>query len=470
MVFSSTIFLFVYLPIVVILYVFTRTKYRNLVLFASSLVFYFWGETWLGIYLIISVVVNFTIAIFLELLKRMGDRGNRLQLFILSIAVVYNLGMLGYYKYCNFFVDNIVNHFNLSFKWATIALPIGISFYTFQALSYVIDVYRNDVKATNNIIDFGCYLTFFPQLIAGPIVRYIDVSKQLIKQSINFYSLSYGVERFIIGLAKKVLIANSVGRGADIIFGSTLEQINPLAAWLGALCYSLQIYFDFSGYSDMAIGLGRIFGFEFLENFNYPYISRSIQDFWRRWHISLSTWFRDYLYIPLGGSKVGPIRLYINLIIVFTLCGFWHGASWTFIIWGLYHGFFLVVERIGFSRLLERTPGFLAHSYTLFVVLFGWVIFRSDNMSSLYIYIKTMFGFGGNSILNPRVFLDKDMVFALIAGAILSLPVKNIFDKFIRIPPSLLSVGKTACLTIIFTFSILRIFSSNFNPFLYFRF
>ena len=479
MVFSSLVFLFLFLPLVIISYFLIKKEFRNGLLLIASLVFYFWGEQWLVIMLMISILVNYTLALLIARRRKDPptgiDRKETYQKLVLIVAVAFNLTLLGYYKYANFFITEILlGIFNVRLQhWETIALPIGISFYTFQALSYVIDVYRDEVPATRNIIHFGCYVTSFPQLIAGPIVRYIDIYKQLINRVITYDMFSTGIKRFVIGLAKKVLIANTVGKGADLIFGSLSENLNPALYWMGALCYAIQIYFDFSGYSDMAIGLGRIFGFKFLENFTYPYIAKSIQEFWKRWHISLSTWFRDYLYIPLGGSRVRPSRLYCNLFIVFILCGFWHGASWNFVVWGLYHGFFLVLERLCLNKILKVLPSFIRHVYTLTVVTVGWVLFRSDNLHDAVDYIGRMFGLGINTTVAFRTYVDIDIIYAFFIGAICSLPYNSVWKRIISRNNNLFYVADTfqaVILVVLFSVSIFKIASGTFNPFLYFRF
>ncbi|MHC4201080.1 MAG: MBOAT family O-acyltransferase, partial [Planctomycetota bacterium] len=403
MVFSSPIFLFLFLPFVLVLYVISvRRELRNPVLLVASLFFYAWGETWFVLIMVASMAANYLFGLWVD---RVRERP--WAKLAVACAVVFNLGLLGAFKYANFLVDNLNALSSVvgipPVGLGKVHLPIGISFFTFQAMSYVIDVYRRDAEVQRNPVNVALYISLFPQLIAGPIVRYRDVAKQLVERVMSREDFAYGVRRFIMGLAKKVLIANVVGGAADGIFGNPhaspavagvpLGHLTPALAWLGVVCYTVQIYFDFSGYSDMAIGLGRMLGFRFLENFNYPYVSRSVREFWKRWHISLSTWFRDFLYVPLGGSRRTPARTHVNLVAVFLLCGLWHGASWTFAIWGLYHGVFLVAERTRFGRWIGSLPAPAGHLYTLLVVLAGWVIFRAETASQAAAFLAAMMGF-----------------------------------------------------------------------------
>ena len=346
MVFSSTIFLFFFLPLTLLAYFVVGPRGRNLILLAASLLFYAWGETVYLLVMLFSIAANYLFGLLIDRARERGSRGGT----AFALAVATNLGLLGFFKYANFFVDNLNQVLPVlglaPMDIGRVHLPIGISFFTFQALSYIIDLYRNETAVQRSLLNFALYKALFPQLIAGPIVRYRDVAREIEQRTVSLDDFASGVQRFIIGLGKKVLIANVMGRAADTIFATPAETLPATLAWTGSIAFMLQIYFDFSGYSDMAIGLGRMFGFHFLENFNYPYIARSVREFWRRWHISLSTWFRDYLYIPLGGNRHGPVRTGANLLLVFLLCGLWHGASWTFLIWGVYHGIFLVLERV----------------------------------------------------------------------------------------------------------------------------
>jgi Predicted membrane protein involved in D-alanine export len=462
MIFSSTLFLFIFLPATILFYYLIPAKYlqaRNMVLLCASLVFYAWGEPKNIILMLLSIVCNYLFGILLGHYK---DSITKRKL-VVAASVVFNLGLLGYFKYWNFFTAGML--------W-DVALPIGISFYTFQIMSYVIDVYRGEVAVQRSPFKLGLYLTLFPQLIAGPIVRYADVELQLSDRTCDLKKFSSGARRFIIGFSKKILIANVVAILADNIFGM---EIRPAAtAWLGAVCYALQIYFDFSGYSDMAIGLGRMFGFEFLENFDYPYISSSIREFWRRWHMSLSTWFRDYLYIPLGGNRKGTTRTYINLLIVFACTGFWHGASWSFLIWGLYHGLFLVIERVGFGKILDKMPKFIGHIYALVVVLLGWVLFRADNLGAALKYAADMFNFGDFGLANAVSQLDNLKSVTLIIGIIACMPViafiKKQFIKNGDVGEATQNVLSTVACAAMFCFAIVCLTGSDYNPFIYFRF
>jgi alginate O-acetyltransferase complex protein AlgI len=396
----------------------------------------------------------------------------------LYLAIFFNFLTLGFFKYFNFSFDNLqsfINLFGVNTNFAEalpiIALPIGISFFTFQGMSYVIDVYRNDVKASKNFTNFLAYITMFPQLVAGPIVRYIDIEKQLNKREVTVENFALGLERFIVGLAKKMLVANTFGLVADMIFKNQVSDLSTLMVWTGIIAYSFQIYFDFSGYSCMAIGLGRMFGFTFLENFNYPYISKSIKEFWRRWHISLSTWFRDYVYIPLGGSKVSNIKIYRNLLIVFFVTGLWHGASWNFIVWGMYHGLFILIERLGFDKILEKLWQPIQHVYTLLIVIIGWVFFRSEDLTYAMQYIERMFCYHpGNMIVNDKLnyfYITSEFYITLILGIALSTPIYIYFYNHII---SKLQVLKPIVYLILFLLTLVYVSASSYNPFIYFKF
>ena len=390
MVFSSTIFLCVYLPLVLLGYYICPKKGRNLFLLIASLVFYAWGEPKYVFLMIFSILVNY---IFGRLMDKHRENKKRLKL-MLVLSVVIDIGLLSVFKYTDFIITNVNAIFGSSFDLLNIALPIGISFYTFQAMSYTIDVYRDDVRVQKNLIDFGMYITMFPQLIAGPIVRYADVQDQLADRSVTTVDFSEGVMRFVVGLGKKVLLANQMGAVWSDIYALG-GDVSTLMAWTGAIAYTFQIYFDFSGYSDMAIGLGRMFGFKFPENFRYPYQSVSITDFWRRWHITLSTWFKEYLYIPLGGNRRGLARQALNLLIVWSLTGFWHGAGWNFVMWGLYYFVILFIEKLFLLKALDKLPKFFRHVYALLLIIIGWVIFASDDVSVLLPYLGSMFGANG---------------------------------------------------------------------------
>ncbi len=433
MVFSSTIFLFFFLPLTLLAYFVVGPRGRNAILLAASLLFYAWGETVYLLVMLFSIAANYLFGLLIDQARQRGRRGG----LAFVCAVATNLGLLGFFKYANFLVDNlnpVLPVLGLApMDIGRVHLPIGISFFTFQALSYIIDLYRNETTVQRSLLNFALYKALFPQLIAGPIVRYRDVAREIERRTVSLHDFASGVQRFIIGLGKKVLIANVMGRAADTIFATPAETLPATLAWTGAIAFMLQIYFDFSGYSDMAIGLGRMFGFHFLENFNYPYIARSVREFWRRWHISLSTWFRDYLYIPLGGNRHGPVRTGANLLLVFLLCGLWHGASWTFLIWGVYHGIFLVLERVpAVRRLLDRLPAPVQHAYVLLVVLVGWVFFRADTFAHALAYLEAMVDFSRPPLFNSQLFLALNNEFSLtLAAAVIgSTPVFMLLQRW----------------------------------------
>lgn len=469
MLFSSTIFLFLFLPITLIVnWIIPSIRLKNIFLLIASLFFYAWGEGELVFLMLFSILMNYSAGIAI-------DKTAYKKTF-LTLGIIGNLGILIYYKYFNFIIENINLLFTTkSIQFEEIALPIGISFFTFQSISYIVDVYRNEGKVQKDPLNLALYIALFPQLIAGPIVRYHDVFLQIENRIINSDKIAEGIRRFIIGLAKKVLIANVCGRVADQIFDLSDNDLTGSVAWLGIICYSFQIFFDFSGYSDMAIGLGKMFGFDFLENFNYPYIAKSIKEFWRRWHISLSTWFRDYLYIPLGGNKKSTARVYFNLIIVFFLTGLWHGSSWNFIFWGMFHGLFLTLERLGLEKILNRLPKFFSHFYTLLVVVIAWVFFRSEDLSSSFIFLKKMFGFlqPEKTVYAFSIFFEREVIITLCIAIIASIPISinfkgEMFSKYYA--NNFVFYMKNIALLVIFLFSIMSISSGTHNPFIYFRF
>ena len=481
MVFSSTIFLFFFLPLTLLAYFVVGPRGRNLILLAASLLFYAWGETVYLLVMLFSIAANYLFGLLIDRARERGSRGGT----AFALAVATNLGLLGFFKYANFFVDNLNQVLPVlglaPMDIGRVHLPIGISFFTFQALSYIIDLYRNETAVQRSLLNFALYKALFPQLIAGPIVRYRDVAREIEQRTVSLDDFASGVQRFIIGLGKKVLIANVMGRAADTIFATPAETLPATLAWIGAIAFMLQIYFDFSGYSDMAIGLGRMFGFHFLENFNYPYIARSIREFWRRWHISLSTWFRDYLYIPLGGNRHGAVRTGANLLLVFLLCGLWHGASWTFLIWGVYHGFFLVLERVPVvGRLLDRLPAPLQHAYVLLVVLVGWVFFRADTFAHALAYLQAMVDFSREPLFNSQLFLALNNEFSLTLGAAVigSAPLFALLRRWragrpIVPAPAMRRLAATArvgSLGFVLVYSIAAVLGGAHNPFLYFRF
>ncbi len=468
MVFSSILFLFYYLPLVLTIYFISPKKYRNLVLFLSSLFFYSWGEPKYIWIMLFSTFVDFTCGRRVHYYK-IKDQINKAKSW-LRVSIFVNLGLLGFFKYSDFLIANINNLFNTGIPLLGFALPIGISFYTFQTMSYTIDVYRGETGVQNNIISFGSYVTLFPQLIAGPIVRYKTVAEEIDHRVETYDLFGEGVKRFILGLGKKVLLANSIGLIWENISSVDISTIPTLTAWIGILAFAFQIYFDFSGYSDMAIGLGKMFGFNFLENFNYPYMSRSITEFWRRWHISLGTWFKEYLYIPLGGNRVSKWMNLRNILIVWMLTGIWHGASWNFALWGLYFGIILIIEKFILMKYLEKLPSFFRRVYTLSLILISWVIFAFDSFAHGWAYIKVLFTSNGGG------FLDNNSIYLLYTNIILfviliigstNIP-KNIWEKI-----SLKHKGQTMeniYLLFVLILSIAYLVDQSYNPFLYFRF
>ncbi len=472
MLFVSPYFLFIFLPVVFGLHFIIEKRFKNIWLAIASFFFYAWGGLGHALIILFSSIANYIFGLKVDPLKEKSHKVRKLW-FVLSIT--FNVGILAYFKYFNFLVENVTNiirlvNSNFTIEVPEVALPIGISFFTFQIMSYVIDVYRGHVSVQRNYINLALYIMLFPQLIAGPIVRYIDVEKQITNRTVNMSHLSEGIERFIIGFSKKMLIANSTGLVADTVFNN-VNIISTQDAWIGILCYSLQIYFDFSAYSDMAIGLGKMFGFDFLENFNYPYISTSVQEFWRRWHISLSTWFRDYLYIPLGGSRGSLKRTYLNLGIVFFVTGLWHGSSWNFVIWGLWHGMFLIFERIGLSNLLKRMPMAVRWIYTMLVAMVGWVFFRAPSLDFAMAYIKKMFILNSSSAYVFSQIVDSEALFYTVIGIICSVPVYQLYKKNEVFPKWQASrIVHNITLLIIFGVSIMYMTGSSFNPFIYFIF
>lgn len=465
MVFTSPTFLFAFLPIILFLYYISPFKVKNSILLIASLLFYAWGELTFVLVLFFSMIVNY---VFGRLIVKYNH-----QKWLLSLAVLINLSILVFYKYLHFILVN----FNIQSSFSeSIHLPLGISFFTFQAISYLVDIYRGKAKVQNNVINLGLYISFFPQLIAGPIVRYNNIAKQLMNRIHSNELFVAGIERFSYGLAKKLIIANAMGAIADPIFALDSSQISFSLAWLAIVCYALQIYFDFSGYSDMAIGLGRMFGFRFQENFNYPYIATSLKDFWQRWHISLSRWFRDYLYIPLGGNKNGNLRTYLNLFLVFILCGLWHGASWNFLLWGMIHGSFLVIERLGLSQLLLQLPRFIRHIYTLLVVIIAWVFFRIEDFSTANDFVAKMFYLKHEShyLYDFHYFINNQFLIAGVFAIILSTPI---MQKIVTLYPQTGFIGskksqftRLVCIVSVLLTSVVLVSASTYNPFIYFRF
>ena len=465
MLFNSPVFIFIFLPIVCALYWILPARARNLILLLCSLIFYTWGEQELVLIMLGSILVDFSAGLLIgKGFKKTG----------LILSILFNLGLLAVFKYADFIYQSIYPALSLIIDTElpnriNIPLPIGISFYTFQTMSYTIDVYRGNVSPTKNIIKFGTYVSLFPQLIAGPIVRYIDVFEQLNSRSAQLKDIRIGIERFIIGMIKKMLFANTFAEIADLCFSNPADISSPATLWIGIIAYSLQIYFDFSAYSDMAIGISRMFGFKILENFNYPYIAVSIQDFWRRWHISLSQWFRDYLYIPLGGSRVGKFRIYFNLIIVFFITGLWHGASWSFVVWGLYHGFFLILERLFLGNLLNKMHNSFRRIYVLLVVIFGWVFFRVENITDAILTIKVMcFIEPTTAAVHYTLLFNNFRYFIFGIGLILCTPIYHLIIKYIK--EYKMQYFYFIVLLFLYFISLCFMAAGTYDPFIYFRF
>ena len=463
MLFTSISFLYYFLPIVIILYFIVPKKFKNFILFLSSIFFYFCGEPIYTFLMIGEIFIAYVGARYLE--------KNRKKSILVSLLTIH-IGALGLFKYSDFTINNINQIFGSKIPLLKLALPIGISFYTFQIISYVVDVYRGKVKAQKSFLKLATYVSLFPQLIAGPIVRYETIEKELDSRTSNFENFAYGVRRFVIGLGKKVLIANMLGELCDVF--STTNEKSILFYWIFAISYSLQIYFDFSAYSDMAIGLGRMFGFHFLENFNYPYISKSITEFWRRWHMSLSSWFRDYVYIPLGGNRKGTIILVRNIFIVWALTGIWHGANWTFVIWGLMYGIMLIIEKLFLTKHLEKMPSILQRIYVLFTVMISFIIFNANSIGEAWNNIIGLFGANGESLINAStVYYLKSYLVVLVIAIIGSTPLlKNIIEKLKtktnanKIINLLEPIAMASILIIVTAYLV----DNSYNPFLYFRF
>jgi len=465
MVFSSISFLYYFLPITLFLYFIVPKKIKNFILLIASLAFYFYGEPRYIIVLILSCVFNYYYGKYLE------KSPDSIKKYLLIINLVINFGILFYFKYFNFFLDNINHLFKTNLTWTSIIMPIGISFFTFQATSYVIDIYNKKVKSANNIFDFATYLSLFPQLIAGPIVRYETIDEELKKRKTGFEIFASGVKKFIIGLSKKVLLANVLGEFTKNLLYISTQSI--MSYWLQAISNMLQIYFDFSGYSDMAIGLGLMFGFHFLENFNYPFIARSITDFWRRWHISLSSWFRDYIYIPLGGSRASTFKKYRNIIVVWMITGLWHGASWNFVLWGLYFAIFLIIEKTFLLKLLDKHK-IIGHIYTLFLILISFIIFNITNLSDIILFLKSMFGLNNLNFSNiETIYYLKNYLGVIIISVISSIPwlklVKEKLSKNNQLT-KIISIIEPIFYILLLIITTAYIVDESFNPFLYFRF
>lgn len=468
MVFSSLIFIFLFLPAVILLYYVSPRSMKNFILLISSLIFYAWGEPVYIFLMIFSIIFNYFAGIAIY---KFSDSKNKQKTAFIS-AIIVNLGILCFFKYYGFIVTNLNMLFKVNIPQHHLSLPVGISFYTFQTMSYIIDVYKGKVPAQKNIISFGTYIAMFPQLIAGPIVKYEDIQEQLNSRKETFEMFCEGSERFIIGLSKKVLLANNIALLWKSVKNTPFNELTILSSWLGIIAFTFQIYFDFSGYSDMAIGLGKMFGFNIMENFNYPYISKSATEFWRRWHISLGSWFKEYVYIPLGGNRKGMKRMYLNILIVWFLTGFWHGADWNFIFWGLYYAFFLIIEKTYLIKWFKNKPAFIAHLYTLIVVIVGWVFFEFTNMNAAFSFIGIMFGFGRHMLFDKKaVYLLYTNAILLIILSISSTPVlKNAAENLKGKLKNVLSKVSPLCYLILLILCTAYIVNESYNPFLYFRF
>ena len=468
MLFSSIVFLFTFLPAVMILYYLLPVRFRNVILLLASLVFYAWGEPVYLFLMLLSILFNYFSG--LDIARNLQDKRAAKRSLVFNLII--NLAVLGFFKYEGFVLDTLNGILPVHISYHALPLPIGISFYTFQILSYIIDVYRGNVKVQTNLPNFALYVTMFPQLIAGPIVQYADVDEQLASREISRTKFGEGSMYFIRGLAKKVLLANTSGMIFTEVSGLAKDNIAVMTAWLGAFAYMFQIYFDFSGYSDMAIGLGKMFGFEFNMNFNYPYVSKSITEFWRRWHISLSSWFRDYVYIPLGGNRVSKIKHIRNLLIVWFLTGLWHGAAWNFVAWGLYYGVILIIEKYLLSPVLDRLPDVVRHIYSIVLVVIGWGLFFSSSFGQAADYIRVMFGAGAHG------FADRESMYLLTSNLILwlilifgSTPLVHFrYEHMLRSKKWNTTIINSVVYAALFIVCIAYLVTETYNPFLYFRF
>jgi alginate O-acetyltransferase complex protein AlgI len=467
MVFSTPIFLFVFLVLTLLVYYLVPLKGRNLVLLCASLLFYYWGEQIYVVIMLLSTAIDFTHGLLVERCKARGDdRGARMAV---ASSVVFNLALLFFFKYWDFLAGSLQGVGVGILPVLNIHLPIGISFYTFQTMSYTIDVYRGDAKAQRSILNFGTFVTLFPQLIAGPIIKYKDLGDQIDRRTCSTEKFAAGAQIFVVGLAKKVLIANNVGMLWDSYQGMAVDQLTVAGAWLGVLAFAFQIYFDFSGYSDMAVGLGRMFGFEFLPNFRYPYLAKSITEFWRRWHISLSTWFREYLYFPLGGNRCSKPRWMLNLFLVWAATGLWHGASWNFLLWGLYFWVLLLLEKFVLKKWLEKLPSLVCHLYTLFLVLVSWLIFALEDFGQLWSYFKVMFGLTAAPVADGAFgYYLTSYLPILCVAAVASTPLG--VKLFRKLPERAAQVFGAAALLAGLVLCTAYLVDGTYNPFLYFRF
>lgn len=476
MVFSSLTFLFAFLPIVFIIYYAVPKRAKNVVILVSGLLFYAWGEPIYVLAMILSTAIDYTAG---RIIDKYDDKP-KIRTICLIVSLVMNIGLLGTFKYLGFLINSVNGWFGLSIPNPNLPLPIGISFFTFQSMSYTIDLYRRNIKVQKSAVSFMAFVTLFPQIVAGPIVRYEDVQNELDNRSVTEKMLGDGISRFITGLGKKVLIANNIGMLWTQVKGMDYGELSAVTAWLGILAFTFQIYFDFSGYSDMAIGLGKMMGFNFPENFNYPYMSHSISEFWRRWHMTLGAWFRSYIYIPLGGNRKGLPRTIINLLIVWAVTGIWHGASWNFMLWGVYFGVLIIIERLFMGKVLEKIPSFFSWLYTFVLVVFGWVMFEAVDTSivnigemfgQMFAYIGAMFGANGTVMDNTATFaiVNYGVMFAVcILGS--SDMLKNAADYIRKKAPEWIQYGFPIAQTAVMLASVAYITTSSYNPFLYFNF
>lgn len=471
MLFNSMVFLWIFIPISILLYFMVDDKYKNLILVFLSIIFYAWGEPTYVVLLVASVVINYILTILMD---KQIEKNKRKVYFI--IAIILNIGILVYYKYFNFLVHNIQNIFSLDISEVKkVPLPLGISFYVFSSISYIFDIYRKECKAQKNIINMALFITFFPKLLMGPIERYKDFESciDVKNRKITIKSFKDGIVRFVYGLGKKVLIADVVARVADLAFDSNISNLNSQLAWLGAICYMIQIYFDFSGYSDMAIGIAKMFGFDLMENFNLPYTSQSITEFWRRWHISLGNWFKNYLYIPLGGNRKGKLRTYVNLFIVFIATGVWHGAAWNYIAWGIYNGIFMVIERIKLKELIEKNSiKLINHIYAMSVTFIGWIIFRANGLKNALKYIKTLFIDSKGSQIQTYNILNNRTIITMIIAVLLTGILQLLFSKMNKDNKlsKIYRVIEPVCVGGILIISIMSIVNNTYTSFVYFKF
>jgi len=466
LVFSSLYFLFLYLPIVLLVYYITPLKWRNLWLLVVNLIFYGWGEPRYIVLMLFTIVLDYFMGLVVARCKeRDNDKGARIAV---AVALVLNLAILFFFKYWDL-VAKTFQYFGIGMPVLNLTLPIGISFYTFQTMTYPVDVYRGDAQVQKNIVNFGTFVTLFPQLIAGPIIKYKELADQMTYRTHSPVQFASGVQVFTVGLAKKVLLANNIGKLWDVYLALPVDQLTVSGAWLGVLAFSLQLYFDFSGYSDMAVGLGRMLGFEFLRNFNYPYISKSVTEFWRRWHSSLGSWFREYLYIPMGGNRVSKPRLFFNLFVVWAATGIWHGASWNFLVWGLYFAVLVILEKAFLGKLLEKLPAAIQHIYTLFLVLVSWAVFAVEDFGHLGAYLAAMFGGASGGLYNENVgYYFTSFLPMLIIGCMAATPLAA--KLWAKLPVKVVKVILPVVLLAGLIFSTAYLVDATYNPFLYFRF